>query len=65
MLAPSQVAGLLAWAVLWGAVAGLVYRDAAPEGRGYAVAWAAVVFVFGVFGIIAYKATDWVSFTRS
>lgn len=60
-----QAVGLVGWAVIWGAVAGLVYRDAAADGRVSAVAWTLVVFVFGILGLIAYKASDWISFTRS
>lgn len=61
---PIGVVGLLGWAVIWAPIAGPVYRDAAPDGRASAVAWAAAVFLFGVFGFVAYKATDWISFTR-
>jgi len=53
---------LAGYTLLWGSIAALVYRDAVESNRSRlaALGWAVAVFVLEVFGLIAYKATDWV-----
>ena len=53
---------LTIWLLIWGPIAVLVYRDAVSDGRSRVVAlgWAVVVLLLEIFGLIAYKATDWV-----
>lgn len=58
------VGGALGLAALWRVLAVVVYRDAVPESRGRAVAWTAVVLVFGAAGLAAYGLGDYLP-TRS
>lgn len=48
--------------VYHGTIGALVYRKEAPRSRARALFWALVVFLVPMFGLIAYKMGDYVSF---